>query len=280
MSNNPCDQLRKIVGQPEAPLSLARGALQIARLEYPDLPVEAYLDQLQILAETVNRRCAKTSGARARLQQLNHVLFHEFGLAPNSDNYYDTDNSYLNRVLDERTGIPISLSVIYIETGRLAGLDLEGVSFPGHFLVRANLDGQTAIIDAFAHGSQLDDATLAAELKHNPALRGLNAPGLARLLAPASIEEILTRMLRNLGAILLQAGALEKALTHTEASLAIDPGQPLEIRNRGLIFEKLECFNSALNDLTAYLQTAPAAEDAPAMQQKIIELQKKAAQLH
>ena len=280
MSDNPHDQLKEIVQQPGAPLGLARGALQIARLEYPDLDVDAYLEQIRILADRVKRGCAKGSGDRQRLQQLNRVLFYEFGLSPNNDDYYEPGNSYLNRVLDERKGIPISLSVIYIETGRLAGLDLEGVSFPGHFLVRANLDGVVVTLDAFARGSELSAADLDAHVRQIPALRRVKSQGLAQLLENASTADILLRMLRNLGAILLQSGKLEKALDHIEASLAIDPTQAVEIRNRGLILEQLECFSSAIQDLQRYLQLVPNAEDAHAMQGKIVALQKNRTQLH
>jgi len=280
MPNDPHEQLKRVVREPGAPLSLARGALEIARLHYPKLSVERYLERIRGLAEWVDGRCAGTEDPAVKLQQLNQVLFYEYGLAPNNDDYYSPDNSYLNRVLDERKGIPVTLSILHIETGRLLGLDLHGISFPGHFLVRANLNDQQVILDPFNRGSEVSDKQLTIELRRNPLLQRLQRRETAQLLTNTATQEVLIRVLRNLVAIWLQAGKPEQALHHINAALEIKPDQPLELRNRGLVYEQLECFNSALEDLQRALILDPASEEHEMIKQKIATLQKKVRPLH
>jgi len=124
----------KLFNLPDQDINLAEAALMVARMEYPELNIDDYLSKIQSLAEEINNRLPETANAAEVLQQLNHVLFIEKGYGGNSDSYYDPRNSFLNDVIERKLGIPISLSILYIELGHALGLPLSGVQFPGHFL--------------------------------------------------------------------------------------------------------------------------------------------------
>ncbi|HEB80915.1 MAG TPA: hypothetical protein ENI71_03450, partial [Chromatiales bacterium] len=141
---------------------LARGALEIARLEYPDLDPDAYLWRLDDYAERV--RAAGGAGLTDQVLALNRILFREEGYAGNLEEYYDPRNSFLNEVMDRRLGLPITLSIVYLEVGRRVGLPVEGVSFPGHFLVKLPVQGGALVLDPFDAGRSLDEEDLQEQL--------------------------------------------------------------------------------------------------------------------
>ena len=251
-------------------------ALLIARIEYPTLDVRPYLNKLDMLGREAGLRLGAatvTLGGRmpprvdperyARIVALNQFLFEELHFAGNSTNYGDPRNSFLNEVLDRRTGIPISLAVVYIEVARRAGLDVEGVNFPGHFLVRSR--GQSGydtsedlIIDAFHSGAILsEDACRVLVRRHE----GEDATLEPHLAAHATKRQILARMLVNLKRIYVQMNSFPQARDITELLLAIEPTASHELRDRGLIAYHLNDFSSALRDLQAYLDVAPAAPE-------------------
>jgi regulator of sirC expression with transglutaminase-like and TPR domain len=197
-------------------IDLAAAALLIAEVEYPGLDVAHYLGLLDGMADVVRARGgAPSGGADALLRALNHHLYEELGFRGNEEDYYDPKNSFLNEVIDRRIGIPITLSVIYLEVGRRVGLELDGVSFPGHFLVQHRTDqGAKAVLDPYHGGLALDREELEERLKR--------AIGQETQLSPehlqiASKRNILTRMLNNLRGIYQRAndvprerGCLEK----------------------------------------------------------------------
>lgn len=146
---------REAINRPDEEIDLARAALLIAKNAYQDLDVARYLARIDHLAEELSAGLAAAAGDNERILALNRYLFEEQGFAPNLENYFDPRNSFLNEVLERRVGIPISLSIVYIEVGRRIGLPLQGVSFPGHFLVKCDLKEGLIILDPFCGGMSL-----------------------------------------------------------------------------------------------------------------------------
>jgi regulator of sirC expression with transglutaminase-like and TPR domain len=229
---------------------LAMPALLIARIEYPTLDVRPYLNQLDTLGREAGLRVGAVDGA-LRVQALNRLLFDEMAFTGNSDNYSDPRNSFLNEVLDRRTGIPISLAVVYMEVARRAGLEVEGLNFPGHFLVRC----QGLIIDAFHQGAILSEDACRVLLRRH---EGEDATLEPHLRGHATKRQILVRMLVNLKQNYVQMNSFPQARDITGLLLAIDPTATHELRDRGLLAYHLNDFSSALRDLQTYLSLSPA----------------------
>ncbi len=264
------------VNAPEHALDLARAALLIARSEYPELDVEAYLGQLDRMAEAVRRQIAPGAGMEQTLGALNRHLFNELGFSGNVSNYYDPRNSFLNEVLDRRLGIPITLSLLYMELGHRLDLPLEGVSFPGHFLVKLSVDEGMVLLDPFAGGASLTEQDLVERIAGLVA--GNRAPvriDLGRLLASAGKRQILVRMLGNLRGIYLQRGDLDRALAVSDQIVQTLPDSPRERLERGRVLERLECPAAAVADYRACLSlTGTVDEDSLALGRRIAELQR------
>ena len=236
------------------------GALLIARIEYPSLDVRPYLNQLDALGRDARLRLSGSSTPKLRVLALNQFLFDELQFSGNTRNYQDPRNCFLNEVLERRTGIPISLGVVYMEVARRAGLDIQGVNFPGHFLLRCS-GGESygeagdLIIDAFHGGAILsEDACRVLLRRHEGDDAGLRR----HLAAHATKRQILARMLVNLKQLYVQMNSFPQARAVTELLLAIDPTATHELRDRGLIAYHLNDFSSALRDLQAYLTLAPS----------------------
>lgn len=256
------ERFTALVSGPEAELDLAEAALLIAQEEQPDLDVAHYLKRLDQLADTVRAKLPESPTLQDRIQALNTHLFFEEGLRGNAGEYYDPRNSFLNEVLERKTGIPITLSVLYMEVGRRLGLSLAGVGFPGHFLVKYVGPDEEQILDPFAGGAAVTEEQLAAKLK---SMYGDNNPFVAQipqLLTPATKKEILIRMLRNLKGVYLQKGDFERALSIIDRILLLAPDFALEIRDRGAVQQRLGRMQGAVRDFKKYLQLAPKAEDA------------------
>jgi regulator of sirC expression with transglutaminase-like and TPR domain len=260
-------------------LSLAEACLLIAQDEYPGVDVAGALARLDAIAATVRGRLFADADAEQRVAALNRHLFAELGFSGNLDDYYDPRNSYLNEVLERRTGIPITLSIVYLEVGRRIGLALTGVSFPGHFLVRARLARGTLILDPFAAGEPCPERELRTRLGRVLPEAAARTADLARYLEPASPREIVARVLRNLKAIYLKAGKLEQALAVMQRMLLVVPESAEELRDRGLVYAGLECFRPALADLQNYLRRRPDAADATEVHARVVELRAATARL-
>jgi regulator of sirC expression with transglutaminase-like and TPR domain len=240
-------------------------ALLIAQEEHPDMDVAAYLRRLDGLAAAVRARLPQAPEPTDIIDNLNIQLFREEGLTGNESEYYDPRNSFLNEVLDRKRGIPITLSVIYLEVGRRLGLPLVGVGFPGHFLVKySGADGEI-VLDPFAGGATLSREDLVQRLRR---MYGDANPFLAQipqLLAPASKKEILVRILRNLKGIYLQKNDFARALAASDRILLVAPDLATEVRDRGAVHQRLGHLQAAQQDLRRYLQMVPDAEDAEAV---------------
>lgn len=274
------ERLAKIAKVAEQDFNLAEAALLIAMDEYPALDVEAYLRRLDELASGVQRMLPAQAGLEDTLVTLNQYLFVEQGFSGDTENFDDPRNSFLNEVLDRKRGIPITLSIIYMEVGRRLGLPLKGVSFPGHFLVKFSTREGEVVLDPFSGGSLMSKEDLEEMLEETyGAADAINAP-LERLLNAAGNKEILVRMLRNLKGTYLRRERFDKALTVVDRILLLQPDQPDEIRDRGRIYEHLECFRAALENYQSYLTLRPGASDAPDAHRRIAELKQIVAYLN
>ena len=256
------ERFTALVSGPEEDLDLAEAALLIAQEEQPDLDVARYLKRLDQLADAVRAELPPSPTPQNTLKCLNTHLFFKEGLRGNTSEYYDPRNSFLNDVLETKTGIPITLSVIYLEVGRRLGLALDGIGFPGHFLVRyAGPDGEQ-ILDPFLGGASLSEAQLAAKLRNMYGENNPLAAQVSKLLTPATKKEILTRMLGNLKGVYLNKGDFERALGVIDRMLLIRPDAATEFRDRGAVQQRLGRMQGAVRDFKQYLKLAPDAPDA------------------
>lgn len=247
---------------------LAVAALMIARVAYPDLDANAYLQQLDTLGREALLRVSSAAAPTqeipphvdptlfARVVALNTFLFEEQRFIGNDTQYDDPRNSFLNEVLDRRTGIPITLALVYMEVARRAGIEVEGINFPGHFLVRCRgIRGtrysRDLIIDAH-HGGALLSETMCRDLLVHHA--GDDADWDTHLIAHATKLQILTRMLLNLKRAYVRLYSFQQARDITELLLSVDPSATTELRDRGLLAYHLNDLPSALRDLQTYLQ--------------------------
>ena len=239
---------------------LAPAALAIAGVEYPALDASPYLQRLERMGEAAAGRLQRQrgAGAHARIATLNAYLYEELGFSGNREHYDDPRNSFLNEVFDRRIGIPISLAVVYLEIGRRAGVRLEGVNFPGHFLVRAPADPAGAdddlIIDPFHSGALLSEVDCRHLLRQHV---GDEAAFDRGLLATATRQQIVVRMLVNLKRLYVRMRSFPQARAIADLLLAVDPSALGELRDRGLLAYHMEDFAAALKDLEAYLRLMP-----------------------
>ncbi|MCP5155574.1 MAG: tetratricopeptide repeat protein [Ectothiorhodospiraceae bacterium] len=256
------DQFERTIAGDDAGIDLARAALAIAADEYPGLDPAPTLAAIDALAAAARERIGDAADRDATLAAVDHQLFTVAGYTGNATDYYDPRNSYLNDVVGRRTGIPITLSILYLEVAERLGLRLEPVSFPGHFLLRTVGDGAPVIVDAFHRGARVGHETLVERLV--PILGDRTAAGayLPRALAPAPRREVVARMLRNLKAIHLQAGDWPRALQVLGRMLALAPDDPTELRDRGHVLTRLQAWHAARDDYRRYLELAPDAADA------------------
>jgi regulator of sirC expression with transglutaminase-like and TPR domain len=270
----------EFINTDESEWSLAEAALLIANVEYPDLEIRQYLQRLEHLADTVAERAQAFSSALERVTELNLFLFEDQGFGGNADNYYDTRNSFLNQVLDRRLGIPVTLSILYMEVGKRLSLGLQGVSFPGRFLVKfAHAQGEI-VLDPFTGGVSLGLAELETLLKSSFGKAHGQLPPLDQLLAAASKKDILLRLLRNLKSIYLHTSQIPKALSMLDLMLLIDPGLVDEWRERGELYQRLECFRPALQDYQHYLEMAAGSARSDEVRRRISELSQRVLLLH
>lgn len=274
------DRFERMARGPDDGVDLVRGALLIAAEQYPKLDIEAYVNRLDALGETLQRRLRPDIGRSDSIRSLNRYMFEELGFHGAAENYYDPRNSYLNEVLDRRVGIPLTLAIVYMRLGSHLGLPMVGVSFPGHFLVRCAVSEGTIVLDPYHKGTSLGIPELQARLPVRQDGQIVARAEIAALLAPAHPREILSRLLRNLRGIYRHYKQVPEALTATTRILALTPDNPGEWRERAGLHLTLECFRAALGDFQRYLALAPDADDADAIRSRMIELQQICARLN
>lgn len=272
-------RLRALLEGPEEAVCLAEAALLVAAGEYRDLDVADYLARLQAYADAVEARLEPQAGTEERLGALNQYLFQELGFAPDPDDYYDPRNSFLNEVLERRRGIPISLSIVFIAVGRRLGLDLKGVAFPGHFLVKCHVDGGVVVLDPYYGGVSLSLEDLQQRLRDARGVEVSRAV-VSEMLVAAAPREVLLRMLRNLKGIYVKQSKWPSALGVLEWIVGVAPREAEEIRDRGMVYEALECWRPAAADYQQYLALSPMVADADAVRERVVEMRKRSAQLN
>jgi regulator of sirC expression with transglutaminase-like and TPR domain len=250
----------------EESFPLDRAALAIALGEYPDLNTTEYLRRLDTLAASVEVLAGIDHTAVNYIESINEVLFVQEGLRGNSEDYYDPRNSYINQVLDRKLGIPVSLSLVYIEVARRIGFPVQGVGFPGHFLAKHVSHGKEIIIDPFNMGRILTINDCQELLDKFQDGSDVVHPS---MLQPMEKRAIITRMLYNLKGIYMQKEQYNHALSIIEKILRLNPGIPSEIRDRGILYMQTSLFAQALADLEFYLSHVAAPEDSLNIQNHI-----------
>jgi len=263
------DDLARELSRTDAEMDLGRAALLVAKEEYPQLSVDLYLARLDQMSEEVRDRLGDETASPVILSELLRTLFERRKLKGNRDAYYDPRNSFLNDVLDRGVGIPLTLGIVLLEVGWRLGLPLEGVNFPGHFLVRYRGEEIALLIDPFNEGTvrfedqaqDLVDQVYGGPVALQPAF-----------LRTASKREMLARMLTNLKSLYVGVGDDARALAAVERLLMITPIAPAERRSRGVLLARLGRHEEAAVQLEAYLRVAPGAEDVDVVEAMVRDL--------
>ncbi|NIO39845.1 MAG: tetratricopeptide repeat protein [Burkholderiales bacterium] len=273
MTNELVERLTEIIGGPEVDIPLTEAALLVATHRYPDLNVRHYLNVIEEFGTKVAAQVCDNSEAADKVVALNRYMFGELGFAPNACNYFDPRNSLLNDVVDRRTGIPITLSLVYMALADYVGLEMTGVCYPGHFLVKCELSEGIIVLDPFSKGQSLDIRDLQRLLRET---RGgeVSRAIVAACLVAASKREILLRMLRNLKIIYLRNHELNNALMIMDWIVAANPQQAAEFRDRGMVYQELECCRAAATDFERYLELAPGCSDGDTIRDRLLHLQR------
>ncbi|HCY64799.1 MAG TPA: transglutaminase [Oxalobacteraceae bacterium] len=259
--------------QQDEDFPLFEAALAIAQDADPWLDFGAVQETVDSLAAQLQRRLPGDASDIQKLRLLNHFFYNELGFAGNVNDYYAPTNSYLQRVLESRRGIPISLAVIYIELAQQIGLEVRGVAFPGHFLMKLSIPAGEIILDPF-NGASLSREELEERLEpylgqyHHPEL------SLAVYLQTSPPRAILARMLHNLKALFTEQQDWERMLEVQQRLVILLPAEVSERRDRGLAYAHLECPQAALEDLQAYLAECPYANDAQSLRDRLPELRR------
>lgn len=253
-------------------LPLLDTALLIARDEYPELDAAGYHAQVQTYAEALRPQLERDIDLPARLTAINRYLFDEIGFTGNNQQYDDPRNSYLNQVVDRKLGIPISLAVIQIEVTRRLGMPLDGISFPGHFLVRLPVDDGILVLDPYNKGRPVSAEELRERASPHMGGQMPDDQELLHILAPATHRMILVRMLRNLKGLYLESGDWERVARSADRLLKLSPDTAEALRDRGLAYRELGYTRGAREDLARYLQLLPEAGDVDAIRSALIDL--------
>ncbi|VXB18898.1 conserved hypothetical protein [Luteimonas sp. 9C] len=261
-----------LAGTPDTSMPLFACALLIARDDYPALDIARCDAALQTHAHHLRIEVDAIGPTPLKMQAINRHLFEEIGYAGNHDAYYDPRNSYLNRVIERRLGNPIMLAVVQMEVARRLGVALDGISFPGHFLVRLPVDDGMLVMDPFNGGLPLDLEALRARAAPHVEGGPPDDDTLARLLYPATTRTMLMRMLRNLHGSYAQADDWVRAVRCADRLLSLSPDAPDALRDRGLGYLALGHVTGAREDLGQYVVRYPDAADADAVREQLVRI--------
>ncbi|WP_111324575.1 SirB1 family protein [Thermosporothrix hazakensis] len=267
-------EFEAMVRKADASIDLALAALVVATLEFPELDRTQYLQQLDRLAHRVRELVALPPieeqptlpldmDPGELIIALNKVFFEEEGFHGNTEDYFNPENSYLNKVLEERTGIPITLSLLYIEIARRAGLSLDGIGLPYHFVVRCRLPEGFIYIDPFHSGNLLTEQDCIALIQRFARTR---VRPQSSWFKPVSRKMLLFRMLNNLKRIYLDSDDFERTLMMSNLLIILRPDDASERRDRGMLHLQLKRYGRALHDLQDYLKLDPEATDREEIQ--------------
>ena len=263
-------QFVRLARSPDEEIDLALAALLVAAAEYPDIDIGHQLGLLDALAAAAAPLLGEEPDPLSYVNTISQYLFDEVGLRGDQEDYYDPRNSFLNEVLRRRRGIPISLSLVYIEVGKRLGVPLLGVGMPGHFLVR-HREAADLFIDPFHGGILLSEEECAHRLRQ---VTGYTGPWEPRFMAPISNREFIARLLRNLKGIYLQQEDDARALTVLDYLVTLLPNALGERRDRGLVHYRSGHYPQALEDLQHYLADDPFGPDRETVQELVVQLRR------
>lgn len=257
------NQFQEVIDLPDPQVDLARAALLLAASEYPDIGIERDLFMLQRLAGDISSRLLEEDDPLFCMNTLSQYLFDDVGFQANNRDYYSPRNSYLNQVLDRKQGIPITLSLVYIEVGKRLGIPLVGVGLPGHFLV-GHREVSGFFVDPYNRGILLSEdecrqrvvEAVGEPFRWDPAY-----------LEPVTSREFIGRIVRNLKAIYLHRRDHARALTVIDFALALEPSSASDRRDRGIAHYHLGNRAQALADLQFYLDFATPGPDKDGVDQ-------------
>lgn len=252
------------INQPDQQIDLAKAALYIALEEYPEIEIDAYLNALDTMAADVSALLPDELYPLRIIQVLNQYLFSDLAFSGNTEHYYDPDNSYFNQVIEQRTGIPITLSLLYLEVSKRIKFPMIGIGMPGHFLIRPAQEDIEIYVDPFNQGEVLFPQDCEDRIKQ---LFNGAVDFRPEFLEAVSSKQFLARMLNNLKTIYLHRGEMSKVLAAIDRILMLFPDTPYEQRDRGLIYYQTGRWIEARQDLENYLNHVPQARDANLIQQ-------------
>ena len=270
----PLSYFKSLVGA-EAQFPLLEAAASIAQDEEPQLDIQEVLATCDALMVRLKRRVKAEADPMRKLSVLNQFFYTDLGFSGNANNFYAPENSYVNEVLQTRRGIPISIAVIWLELAQALDLQAEGISFPGHFLVKVTLPEGLVVLDPLT-GDSLGLDNLAERLapfrQHLGDSSDMEAP-LGLYLQPAPPRDILTRMLRNLKEIFNSQEDWQRLIKVQDRLLVLHPDALAEKRDRGLALIELGQIKAARDDLLQYVLAQPDASDVPEIQRRLASLQ-------
>lgn len=257
------------VQQPDEAIDLAKAALYMAQEEYPSLEVDTYLNTLDTMADEVRKRLPQEFYPLKVIHCLNNYFFEELGFQGNTQEYYDPRNSYLNQVIERRTGIPITLSLIYLEVAKRINFPMAGVGMPGHFLIRPTLDDMAIYVDPYHQGEIMFEQDCQDRLRQ---VYGESALLQSSHLETVSAKTLLMRMLANLKMIYLHHRDVPRTLSAIDRILLMFPRAAAELRDRGLLYYQQGRLLEARRDLETYLYERPAGNDAFEIRQVLAQI--------
>ncbi len=252
------------IQHPDSEINLARAALQIANFEYPRLKIDHYLNRINLMADEVKKRLPDRLYPLKIVKVINQYLFEDLQFTGNNQEYYDPRNSYLNDVIDRRTGIPLTLSIIYLEIAKQIDFPMVGIGMPGHFIIRPDFEEVEIFVDPF-HGGEIlfkqDCQERLSQIYQQPVKLE------EHFLNIATNQQILLRLLTNLKYIYLNRQQWSQTIRTIDLLLLLIPNHPLELRDRGLVYYQIGQLSQAQQDLGFYLALLPNAQDAESIRQ-------------
>lgn len=267
----------RIAALPDESVDLVSGALLVARTRYPHVDEGFYRQYLEALADRFRSTLNRGARPKEMIDNLNRIIFDEEGFRGNRHDYFDPDNSCLNRVIDRKLGIPITLSLIYITVGQAAGLNLHGIALPGHFIAALWHPSERMILDPFNRGKILTEnecqAIAGIRLEQHENIHALH-------LTSATPKEILVRMLRNLKGIYFHSNNEQKTFEMLHWILILEPDAAKERLERGLRYEAMGNSDRALDDFEQYLRLSPTSENSLEIKSKIEQLKGQTTWIH
>jgi regulator of sirC expression with transglutaminase-like and TPR domain len=256
----------------DGPFEIVEAAFWVAGEEYPGLDVEHELQRVRIISAEGARRVYHLSNPFARLDGLQGYLYGELGFRGNLESYNDPLNCFLNEVLNRRLGIPITLSIIFLDVARAAGFAARGVGLPGHFVARVTYDERTLFVDPFNGGQVITEEDCRQLVARTTGRASLYR---AELLEGTDERSMLGRLLRNMKHIYVEREDYARALGVVERLLMLKHDDPTEIRDRGFLQAHLGRPAAAITDLEAYLTRSPRAADAESVRGRVSWLRRK-----